>query len=388
MAKITNGQKSIITYTPGRLHRVKLRGKRQTKGLISLYLDYYLGTTITKEGKSKDQRQFEFLNIYLKESPQTPEERETNNNRLDLALTIRGQREDILKTTNEGLISKQRRKINFLDYYQSYHDNYKNKDIRLVKYSLEKFKAFLGKVFISPSEINEELVKDFARYLQNNLNGETPYNYYSKFKQLCKQATKERIFFVNPAEEITVSRPGGVKKEILTFEEITKLAKTECGNNEVKRAFLFCINTGLRHVDVKGLKWKHIDLSAGQIKKLQTKVKHTSNPFVYIDLNSNAKAILNLKKKGKPDDLIFVLSTIEGSLKVIKNWVKKAEIEKNITWHSARHSFATNLLINNANIKTVSSLLGHSGLKHTEKYMHLVDELKKKAVDSLPSYDI
>ncbi len=58
MAKITNGQKSIITYTPGRLHRVKLRGKRQTKGLISLYLDYYLGTTITKEGKSKDQRQF------------------------------------------------------------------------------------------------------------------------------------------------------------------------------------------------------------------------------------------------------------------------------------------------------------------------------------------
>lgn len=85
---------------------------------------------------------------------------------------------------------------------------------------------------------------------------------------------------------------------------------------------------------------------------------------------------------------MFTLPTVEACSKTLKNWVKRAGIEKNITWHSARHSFATNLLMNNANIKTVSSLLGHSGLKHTEKYTHLVDELKKKAVDSLPDYNL
>lgn len=49
-----------------------------------------------------------------------------------------------------------------------------------------------------------------------------------------------------------------------------------------------------------------------------------------------------------------------------------------------RHSFATNILTNGANIKTVASLLGHSGLKHTEKYVRAVDKLKEEAICSLP----
>lgn len=50
----------------------------------------------------------------------------------------------------------------------------------------------------------------------------------------------------------------------------------------------------------------------------------------------------------------------------------------------SRHSFAVNILNNGANIKTVASLLGHSGLKHTEKYTRAVDSLKEAAINSLP----
>lgn len=53
-------------------------------------------------------------------------------------------------------------------------------------------------------------------------------------------------------------------------------------------------------------------------------------------------------------------------------------------FHLARHSFAVNILNNGANIKTVASLLGHSGLKHTEKYTRAVDKLKEEAINSLP----
>ena len=53
-------------------------------------------------------------------------------------------------------------------------------------------------------------------------------------------------------------------------------------------------------------------------------------------------------------------------------------------FHMARHSFAVNILNNGANIKTVASLLGHSGLKHTEKYTRAVDKLKEEAINSLP----
>lgn len=53
-------------------------------------------------------------------------------------------------------------------------------------------------------------------------------------------------------------------------------------------------------------------------------------------------------------------------------------------FHMSRHSFAVNILNNGANIKTVASLLGHSGLKHTEKYTRAVDKLKEEAINSLP----
>lgn len=55
-----------------------------------------------------------------------------------------------------------------------------------------------------------------------------------------------------------------------------------------------------------------------------------------------------------------------------------------LAFHCARHSFAVNILNNGANIKTVASLLGHSGLKHTEKYTRAVDKLKEEAINSLP----
>lgn len=53
-------------------------------------------------------------------------------------------------------------------------------------------------------------------------------------------------------------------------------------------------------------------------------------------------------------------------------------------FHFTRHSFATNILSNGANIKTVASLLGHSDLRHTEKYVRAVDSLKEAAINSLP----
>ena len=90
---------------------------------------------------------------------------------------------------------------------------------------------------------------------------------------------------------------------------------------------------------------------------------------------------------GAPADkncLIFDLPTYESCCKSVKRWVKRAGIDKHISWHCARHSFAVNILNNGANIKTVASLLGHSGLKHTEKYTRAVDKLKEEAINSLP----
>ena len=92
--------------------------------------------------------------------------------------------------------------------------------------------------------------------------------------------------------------------------------------------------------------------------------------------------------QGLMDQKIFRLPSYSTSLKAIKKWVRLAGIDKHISWHCARHSFAVNILNNGANIKTVASLLGHSSLRHTEKYTRAIDSLKQQAIDSLPDLDL
>ena len=62
-------------------------------------------------------------------------------------------------------------------------------------------------------------------------------------------------------------------------------------------------------------------------------------------------------------------------------------MNKHISWHCARHSFAVIILDNGSNIKTITIILGHSGLKHTEKYTRAVDKLKENAINSLPELE-
>ncbi|MBD5421358.1 MAG: tyrosine-type recombinase/integrase, partial [Bacteroides sp.] len=121
------------------------------------------------------------------------------------------------------------------------------------------------------------------------------------------------------------------------------------------------------------------------LKFEQSKTKgHSSQSQVIIPLNDTLLEII-----GTPSDpnnrseLVFPLPSYEMCLKALQHWTKRAGITKHISWHCGRHSFACNILNNGANIKVVSSLLGHSSLQHTEKYLRAVDSLKQDAINSL-----
>ena len=141
---------------------------------------------------------------------------------------------------------------------------------------------------------------------------------------------------------------------------------------------------------MKDLTFANVDYSNKLLKFEQNKTKgHSASSGVVIPLNDGLLKLIG--EPTSPDnrqELIFPLPSYEMCLKAIKRWVKRAGINKHISWHCARHSFAVNILNNGANIKTVASLLGHSGLKHTEKYTRAVDSLKQQAIDSLPPLNI
>ena len=146
----------------------------------------------------------------------------------------------------------------------------------------------------------------------------------------------------------------------------------------------------MRFCDVKDLTFANVDFANRLLKFEQNKTKgHSASSGVVIPLNDGLLKLIG--EPTSPDnrqELIFPLPSYEMCLKAIKRWVKRAGINKHISWHCARHSFAVNILNNGANIKTVASLLGHSGLKHTEKYTRAVDSLKQQAIDSLPPLNI
>ena len=136
----------------------------------------------------------------------------------------------------------------------------------------------------------------------------------------------------------------------------------------------------------KDLTFANVDFANKLLKFEQNKTKgHSANSGVIIPLNDGLLRLIGEPTESQSkDSLIFPLPSYEMCLKALKRWVKRAGIDKHISWHCARHSFAVNILNNGANIKTVASLLGHSGLKHTEKYTRAIDRLKEDAINSLP----
>lgn len=384
----------------------KLGAKVLSDGKESLFLDYYFGYTKEineRTGKEvvKVDRKREYLKLYLWQAPRTPIERQQNKETLELAKKIRFERGQDLLESVEGYRLKKDRDINFLDYFQSYIDKYTKKDYRMVVIALKRFRDFLHDTpeynkfekRIKPEQITKDIVEAYTEYLQSRSVGEGAKSIYARFKKVIKYAVEHDVISKNPCNGIVIKVDEQIlKKEVLSPEEIQRLIATHYDNENpnIRRAFIFCLYCGLRYCDVKDLTFANVDYSNKLLKFEQNKTKgHSANSGVIIPLNDGILSLI-----GEPispnnrDEAIFPLPSYEMCLKAIKRWVRRAGINKHISWHCARHSFAVNILNNGANIKTVASLLGHSGLKHTEKYTRAIDSLKQEAINSLPKLNI
>lgn len=380
----------------------KLGAKVLSDGKESLFLDYYFGYTKSyneKTGKEsvKVDRKREYLSLYLWQAPRTPLERQQNKETLELAKKIRFERGQELLESAEGYRLKKNRDINFLDYFKSYIDTYTKKDIRMLQMALNRFVDFLNETpeytkyskCIKPGQITKDMIEAYTEYLQSRSIGEGAKSIYSRFKKVIKYAIEHDVMIKNPCTGIVIKVDDQqLKKDVLSLDEIQQLINTHYDNENpnIRRAFIFCLYCGLRFCDVKDLTFENVDYSNKLLKFEQNKTKgHSANSGVVIPLNDGLLQLIGQPQQlDKREELIFSLPSYEMCLKALKRWVKRANINKHISWHCARHSFAVNILNNGANIKTVASLLGHSGLKHTEKYTRAVDKLKQDAINSLP----
>jgi len=384
----------------------KLGAKVLSDGRESLFLDFYLGYDMAVSSKTgreykRVNNRREYLSLYLWQAPRTPVERQQNKETLEIAKRLRFERGQQLLEDAEGYRLKKDRDINFLDWMWHYYEAYTKADKRHIKRAYTVFIDFLNATpeyskfakRIKPQQLTKEMMVAFTEYLQGRFVGEGAHTLYARFKKIIKAAVEADVMRKNPTTAVSIKIDNGaLKKDVLSIDEIQQLITTHYTGESVniRRAFIFCLYCGLRWCDVKELTFANVDFSNRLLKFEQAKTKgHSAASNVVIPLNDGLLSLIGKPSaEGKRDELIFPLPSHNMCLKALRHWTARAGIEKHITWHCARHSFAVNILNNGANIKTVAALLGHSGLKHTEKYTRAVDSLKEAAINSLPGLNV
>ena len=367
----------------------KLEQNRLSDGRISLYLEYYLGReekpvldengnqVYYESGKMRGGKaEVRYQASQAKREPQPVSDREATypcgtpaeqgNTR---ACCKRAEREQEFKESMLGYRLKKDRNVNFLDYFQAYINDYTKKDIRMVQIALSRFKDFLKEHYpmhefgIKPELITKDMMEQFVAYLQSRSVGEGAKSIFQRFKKVIHYAIDHDVMLKDPCKGVTCKADSQIlRKDVLSPEEIQRLIACHYDNENpnVRRAFIFCLYCGLRFCDVKDLTYKNIDYANKLLKFEQNKTKgHSASSGVVIPLNDGLLSLVGeLPADGNKDALIFNLPSYESCCKSVKRWVKRAGIDKHISWHCARHSFAVNILNNGANIKTVAACSG------------------------------
>lgn len=279
-----------------------------------------------------------------------------------------------------GYIPHHKYKTNFFDYYDEFVTQNKRFGNRHLENSLASLRKFVNKTMLPPSEVSENFCNRFRQYLLDKYNGDTPMDYFARFKRVLKAATKDGYFRYSPAEDLKAKANRNIiVKNILEKHEYQKLMKTPCKNYEVQKAFIFSLYTGLRWADVKPLDWSSIRDNTKTFKIFQ---KKTGVPLER-PLHEIAREIIGERKEG----LVFYLPTQDGANKLLQEWAEDAGLGKHISWHCARHSFSVLLQDEGTDAATVAGMLGHTSTKFVHKTYQRYRHLNAvEAIHKLPAF--
>ncbi len=263
------------------------------------------------------------------------------------------------------------------------HETYKAYKSQISKLSQFKSKA-------SFSDLTPSFVHQYQKFLIQKIknNENTTHKSLRILKAFINWAIEDELMEKNPFKNIKTKHIEG-KREYLTIYELEKLEELYESNTlkyhlqNVLRYFLFACYTGLRYTDLKDLNFRNIKKrNAGrkEIEVIEIKMHKTKLP-VTIPLTEKAKAVM--PKKYSRNQVVFKTLTNQKTNQNLKIVIHTAKIDKNITFHSARHTLATAGLEMGIPIEVISKILGHTELKTTQIYAKVNDGLKYREMMKL-----
>ena len=283
----------------------------------------------------------------------------------------------------------QRLKQEFLEYVEIERG-------RSVK-TVENYDRYLTRFFEhakikKPSDITSDIVREFRLWLNRQPGNEgssmkrRTQNYYLiALRAFLKYLRKKSIKTLEP-EQIELAKLGEREVEFIADDELARLLKAPKGDSQAAirdRAILKTLfSTGLRVAELASLN-RDINLNRDEIT-----VRGKGDKLRVVFLSDEAKKSLTeyLEKRDDIDDSLFAQIgkpsskdrstrlTTRSIERIVKKYAVQAGITKKVTPHTVRHSFATDLLQNGADIRSVQALLGHASINTTQIYTHVTDK--------------
>lgn len=373
---------------------VTIRFKELAKGSKSIYLDIY------RDGV----RSYEFLKLYIIPE-KSAEDKNANAVTMDAANAIKAQRIKEIVNGEAGIKNRKGGYVLILDWMQQRQDRAEKaaKDagrktsntaegIKTAAAHLRRYieSEYKGRA-VTLAAIDKDFCAGFAAYLKETpqrwggkLSANTSALYYSNFEAALNEAYKKGLISVNPAalvEDSEKPQAQPSERDYLTAEELKTLVAAKCPNEQVRAAFLFSCFCGLRLSDIEGLTWDAVHLD-GDTWQIETRMQKTRQ-IIYLPLSAEARRFMPERGNKGPQDLVFTLPKRVTTQCDIRTWVKRAGLTKKISFHCARHTFATLALTQGADLYSISKLLGHTNVQTTQIYAAIIDQKKQAAVNLL-----
>lgn len=262
---------------------------------------------------------------------------------------------------------------------------------------VEKLASYFdqAKIEISPDKVSYQNLKDFLIWINElGVSTSTQTRIISGIKAFYKYMLMEEIISQNPTELLESPRVGRKLPDTLNIEEVNLLIDSfdlSTDNGQRNKAIIETLySCGLRVSELIELKISNLHFKQGYIKVIGKGNKERLTPIgkvamkqiqLYLD---NYRAML--KVQSGEEDIVFLnnrghkLSRVMIFL-IIKKQIEKCGLKKNVSPHTLRHSFASHLVDQGADLRAVQEMLGHESITTTEIYTHLDRNYLKRAIE-------
>lgn len=269
-----------------------------------------------------------------------------------------------------------------------YAKNYSSNTIVSYQNDLSQFAEF---VKVNLDKVSGDDIKKYVKSL-HELKEKSLARKLSSLRMFYDFMVKRRFMDASPMTGIDGPKIGKYLPDVLSVEEVDRLLDFTCDNDFSfrNRCILELLySTGLRISELVSLKLENIVLDEAFVKVMGKGSKERIVPLNDVALDYLEKYIKEVRPrmlKGVTTDDLFLNNhgkglTRQAVFKVIKKRAEEIHLKKSISPHTLRHSFATHLLQNGADIRFIQELLGHAELGTTEIYTHIANETLKRDYD-------